>query len=102
MTHRDMPEPPEPDESLELSRRRFLQGGVAAATAGVLGLPRAAEPVSAKPRERRPGSFAGKRPNFLILMCDEMRFPPVYESAATKEFRFLYLKTQDFLRRNGL
>jgi choline-sulfatase len=45
--------------------------------------------------------FEGKRPNFLILMCDEMRFPPVYESQQTKNFRRRYLKTQNLLRQNG-
>jgi len=43
-----------------------------------------------------------KRPNFLILMVDEMRYPPIYESAALKEFRAKYLRAQDLLRRNGL
>ena len=45
--------------------------------------------------------FNGKRPNFLILMCDEMRFPPVYESEQTKIFRQQYLQTQNLLRQNG-
>jgi choline-sulfatase len=35
-------------------------------------------------------------------MCDEMRFPPVYESEATREFRQKYLKTQNRLRANGI
>jgi choline-sulfatase len=35
-------------------------------------------------------------------MCDEMRFPPVYESAALKAFRLQYLQTQNMLRRNGV
>jgi hypothetical protein len=53
-----------------LSRRRFLQAGTFTTTA--LGMPplpgvRPSEAVSAQ----------GDRPNFLILMCDEMRFPPI-------------------------
>jgi choline-sulfatase len=34
-------------------------------------------------------------------MCDEMRFPPIYESAATKAFRQQYLQVENFLRQNG-
>ena len=39
-----------------------------------------------------------KRPNILIILCDEMRYPTVYESeelkAYRKEFRNRPLKTQ--------
>ncbi len=44
---------------------------------------------------------AGRRPNFLILMVDEMRYPPIYESQALKAFRATYLRTQEMLRRHG-
>jgi choline-sulfatase len=77
-----------------LSRRRLLQAGAAAAGAAGLTAPAI--------RLAEAGGALSRRPNFLILMCDEMRFPPVYESAATKEFRLRYLKTQDLLRRNGV
>jgi len=92
------------DDTIELSRRRFLQGSMAAAAVGAFGLPHDGEAVVAQPNPHGgpPGSFNGKRPNFLIFMCDEMRFPPVYESKATKRFRLKYLKTQNLLRRNGL
>lgn len=43
-----------------------------------------------------------KRPNFLILMVDEERFPPVYESHGLKEWRKKNLITQELLRKNGL
>ena len=103
MNHRDTPQPPESVDSMVLSRRRFLQGSVAAVAAGVFGLTHGGEAVTAQPKPvgSLPESFHGKRPNFLILMCDEMRFPPVYESQQTKNFRQQYLKTQNLLRQNG-
>ena len=35
-------------------------------------------------------------------MCDEMRYPTVYESEELKEYRREYLKTQELLRRSGM
>ena len=88
-------------ETSTLSRRRFLQGSAAAA--GVLGLlqdglPPGAEPAGAgqPPKGKLP-----KRPNFLVLMCDEMRFPPIYESEVTKAFRQQFLQVENLLRQNG-
>lgn len=104
MTHRNTSHPPESGDPMALSRRRFLQGSAAVAAAGVFGFTNGDVSVDAQsnPSGEPSDSFQGKRPNFLILMCDEMRFPPIYESAATKAFRLQYLKTQDLLRRNGL
>ena len=56
----------------------------------------------ASPLGQPSGWVKGNRPNFLILMCDEMRFPPIYESQATKAFRQQYLQTQNSLRQNGI
>ena len=80
-----------------LSRRRFLQAGTVAA--GVAAVLPSARPAAAKPPSN---AFRGKPPNFLVLMCDEMRFPPVYESAALKAFRRQYLQVENVLRRNGV
>ncbi|MAM75028.1 sulfatase-like hydrolase/transferase [uncultured Tistrella sp.] len=44
----------------------------------------------------------GRRPNFLFLMVDEMRHPPVYESEATRAFRAAHLHIQPVLRQNGV
>ena len=90
------------DDSNAFSRRRFIQGSVAAA-AGVLGLTPGSQAEAAEQSNESKGKddFKGKKPNFLILMCDEMRFPPVYESQQTKNFRQQYLNTQNFLRQNG-
>lgn len=43
-----------------------------------------------------------KRPNFLIVMVDEMRSPPVYESAELKAFRKENLPAQERLMANDM
>src|SRR4051794_13353958 len=94
------PESNRSDALEDTSRRRFLQGSVASA-ASALVLPQMGSASTADA-----GALAKaakiKRPNFLILMCDEMRFPPVYESNETKQFRATYLNTQNTLRQNGV
>jgi len=87
-------------ESPAVSRRNFLKGSLATA-AGALTLPQRSD-VSAAASPQSSFAGNGNRPNFLILMCDEMRFPPVYESQQTKSFRQQYLKTQNLLRQNGV
>jgi arylsulfatase A-like enzyme len=42
-----------------------------------------------------------KRPNFLILMVDEERYPSVYENEELKEWRKENLVTQELLKNNG-
>ena len=96
-------DPTRPAGESDVSRRRFLQGTVATA-AGALVLPSggAAAAADASPAKAGAKPPKGKRPNILILMCDEMRFPPVYESQQTQEFRQTYLQTQNLLRQNGV
>jgi len=43
-----------------------------------------------------------KRPNFLLIMVDEERYPPVYESTELKTWREQNLLAQEYLRSNGL
>jgi len=43
-----------------------------------------------------------RRPNFLIILVDEQRFPPPYEDDSIKVWRAKYLKAQNFLRNNGI
>lgn len=43
-----------------------------------------------------------QRPNFLIFMVDEERYPPVYENDELKAWRKRYLKAQDMLRETGV
>lgn len=80
------------------ARRDFLTTGAAAL--GAFGLPTIANAAPAAQTASKAGK--GRRPNFLFLMVDEMRYPPVYESDELKAFRATYLKTQNALRANGL
>jgi choline-sulfatase len=90
-----------------ITRRDFLATSAAAATLGALGL---SGPVSggaefqaeSRGKSRGPRWLRGRRPNFLILMCDEMRYPPPYETEFAKAFRQTYLKTQNALRMQGM
>src|SRR5690242_16539237 len=41
-----------------------------------------------------------QKPNFLIIMVDQERYPPVYETPEIKTWRKKYLKTQELLRKN--
>jgi choline-sulfatase len=83
-----------------------LQGGLAAAAAATasLALPAGAETDTPQPEhpDEKPGPPRGKRPNFLIILCDQMRFPPVYESETLKAFRDELLPTQNLLGKNGV
>jgi choline-sulfatase len=105
MSHHEPAQPPKSGAGKTLSRRRFLQGGLAAAATASLALPLGssdAATVQPSLREAPPKPTKGKGPNILIILCDEMRFPPVYESDTTKQFRQNYLRFQDALRENGL
>ncbi len=91
MSHHDTAQPPKAGDGRSLSRRRFLQGGLAAAATASLALPLgSSEAATALPnlREAPPKPVRGKGPNILIILCDEMRFPPDYESGKTRQFRF--------------
>lgn len=46
--------------------------------------------------------MAARRPNYLFLMVDEARFPPVYESPAESAWRRDNLLTQENLRQSGV
>ncbi len=81
------------------ARRDFLT--TTAATLGALGLPNLSNAASVTGAVAKAG-VRGQRPNFLFLMVDEMRYPPVYESADLKAFRATYLKTQNALRASGV
>jgi choline-sulfatase len=96
------------DHPRQVSRRRLLQGGAAAAAAMALGPGGAhAETFAAPYFWRQPaaspfGQGARRRPNILILMVDEQRFPTPYESPALTSFRSRYLTTQQTLARTGV
>ncbi len=100
-------QPNKSEDSESLSRRQFLRGTLVAAAAAsaslvLPGCGGAAETTQQNTTDPLLATPAGKRPNILILICDEMRYPPIYESGATREFRQKYLQTQNLLRSNGI
>jgi choline-sulfatase len=87
------------------SRRDFLKAGGMLAAAGAIPQVASGEGLvrhGAVPAFAHLPGFGLSQPNFLIIMVDEMRYPPVYESNALKRFRRRYLRTQDELRRHGV
>ncbi|WP_442602355.1 sulfatase-like hydrolase/transferase [Paenibacillus sp. KN14-4R] len=43
-----------------------------------------------------------EKPNFLVIIVDEERYPPVYESTEMHEWRKLNLPTQQLLKEHGM
>lgn len=85
------------------SRRQFLKT-TGTIVGGVLGLSATGESAPSKPRQDAAlarGRGRG-RPNILLMMVDEMRYPPIYEAAGAKQFREQYLLTQQALRASGV
>src|SRR6201989_161434 len=44
----------------------------------------------------------GRRPNILLVMTDQLRYPPSYESDELREFRRQQLTGEESLRRGGV
>src|SRR5690606_20244033 len=81
-----------------LNRRNFLKTSVTAAgLAGLGSLGGTSAATAATPN----AALRGK-PNILIIMTDEERYPPPYESAELANFRKKYLKTREALRSTGI
>jgi choline-sulfatase len=91
---------------MRLSRRDFVRtaGAAAVVAASASAIPEGSEAAAAQagPQDKALGLAPGKHPNFLVILCDEMRFPSVYESDALKAFREQQLKTQNQLRDGGI
>jgi len=89
-----------------LSRRRMLQAmgaaGLAAATVGANAGMGVSAAQAAPMQPFRPRGRLKRRPNFLIIMVDEMRHAPAYESVETRAWRARNLQAQNFLRSNAL
>ncbi len=100
MSKRTEPQPLKSDGSGTLSRRQFLKGSLAASAAASASfmLPHGSTEAEAAP----PARARGKSPNILIILCDQMRFPPYYESDLTRQFRAAHLEFQNTLLANGL
>jgi choline-sulfatase len=82
------------------SRRRFLKTSSAVTAAGTLGMPFATPSTELSTSSLRESK--GGRPNILLLLVDEMRYPPIYEADGAKQFRQQYLLAQNVLRANGV
>ena len=54
------------------------------------------------PGARGTAAWPGRLPNFLIILVDEERFPPGYETAPITQWRAQYLRAQEMLRDSGL
>ncbi|MGH3122818.1 MAG: sulfatase-like hydrolase/transferase, partial [Streptosporangiaceae bacterium] len=91
-----------------VSRRRFIQdaaaAGAVAATAGLAQVESspAAQAQAREAAQFRPRGRLRQRPNFLLILSDEYRFPVVYESAQLREFRARHLTAEESLRDDGL
>lgn len=79
------------------SRRDFMKAA-GAVTAGFLGGGLSGRPEA----EARGLRVDDRRPNFLIIMVDEERYPPGYENAEIQAWRTTNLRAQELLRDHGL
>jgi choline-sulfatase len=86
-----------------LSRRRFIQGTTAAAAVAGISRTGPAQPTArAEAPAFKPRGKLAKRPNILLILCDEYRYPVAYESGQLQDFRRQYLTAEESLRENGL
>jgi choline-sulfatase len=84
-----------------LSRRRLLQAAGVVGAAGMAASLASQEAAQAAPLPFDARGRLRRRPNFLIIMVDEQRHAPFYESAALKAWRETNLPAQKALRRNS-
>lgn len=96
------------DERGQVSRRQVLKGvgmaGVAAAAVAVGVAPTAVIASEPSPSSAPfvPRGSLTTRPNFLVVIVDEQRSPPSYESGELTSWRAANLPAQSMLRSNGL
>ncbi len=89
------------DNQEGMSRRRLLQAaGVAGIAAGIAASGSGTAQATNLPPFRPRGRLR-RRPNFLIVMVDEQRSAPFYESAELRAWRLANLPAQNFIRKNG-
>lgn len=83
-------------ESYEINRRDALKVGLlGAAAAGIVS-------QDAQPAQAQTPGANGSRPNILLLLVDEQRYPTVYESEQLRAFRKTYLPAQNSLAARGV
>ena len=85
-------------------RRRFLIDAlaVAAATPAAIGAATAEANTRTGTRGRPGASAKPQRPNILIILTDEERYPPPYETGALRQWRETQLPGRALIRKNGL
>lgn len=86
-----------------LSRRRMLQ--LLGATAGAAALSTAGASQASAVDSLLPFTPRGRitrRPNFLVIVVDEMRYAPIYESAELKAWRRTNLRNINSISENGM
>lgn len=91
------------EDDRALSRRRFIGLGAAAAV-GASQAAGAGEAAASGPR-RQPFRSRGKlrrRPNFLVILTDQYRFPTVYDSQALTDYRARHFTAERSLREHAL
>ena len=84
-------------DSNKINRRDALKAGLlgAAAAAGIAS-------QDAHPARAQSPKANGSRPNILLLLVDEQRYPTVYESEQLRSFRETYLPAQNGLAARGI
>lgn len=92
--------PTETADGSGVSRRQLLQGAGALAVSG--GLAQAGAPVASASQQTHPPGKLRRPPNFLVILADEYRYPPVYESEATREYRSEHYVAEQTLRTDGV
>lgn len=83
-------------DSNEINRRDTLKLGLlGAAAVGIAG-------QGAQPAQAQTPKAGGSRPNILLILVDEQRYPTVYESEQLREFRRTKLPAQNSLAARGI
>lgn len=87
----------------QFGRRGFLGlAGLAAGATAVGGLAASAQAAEPRGDVSAASSKRSRQPNFLIVMVDEMRYAPVYETLEVQRWRHSNLKNINSLRRHGM
>jgi choline-sulfatase len=94
------------DEHQGISRRGFIRSAGATA-AGLYGMTSGTDADATTRADRpippfRPRGGLRSRPNFLVVLSDEYRFPPVYETDETRAWRATHLTAFEQMRNRGL
>lgn len=84
------------------SRREAISAGALSAIAGAIAVGAGPAQVDALDMPFEPRGRLRRRPNFLVVIVDEQRTPPVYETPMLGQWRAENLHAQRMLRANGM